>query len=150
MASHAAIAEGRTPRYGSKVVRRVCLSVALAGLAALAASCESTPKLAAKGRLEVPVAEPGVRPVRVKAKFLDEVVIALPPVSQPGNQWMIVMNDGRWLQPRRAMVTAANGSATMAFLAIKPGRRPLRFAAVAPNVRESVPSDVYDLVIEIE
>lgn len=132
------------------VVRRWCFHWALAALALALAGCASAPPpLQPKGRVAVPADAAATR-VQASAKTLNEVVISLPPVQTAGHRWVLMLNDARVLQPWRPLEAAADGTTTATFLAIKPGKRLVRFFALPAVEREAVPSQAYEVAIEIE
>lgn len=101
------------------------------------------------GRLEVPATPDGSR-ATVHAKLGNEIVLQLPPVTNPGDRWTIVLHDPRFLRQLRPIAAAPDGGATVSFLAIRQGRRMIRFLALPAAYREATTSQSYEAVIEIE
>ncbi|HVU36458.1 MAG TPA: hypothetical protein VHE61_23670 [Opitutaceae bacterium] len=112
--------------------------------------CSLTPKLEPKGHASVPVGTEGSTAV-ASVHVLDEVQIRLPPITTPGNQWIIVLNDSRFLEQRKPIVELGDGKGFVAtFLAIHTGRRLIRFYALPIGSDEAVPTQSYEAVINIE
>lgn len=109
-------------------------------------ACESTP--APTGRIDVPVRADGRR-VEVAANVGAELRIALPPVAHAGDAWTLVLHDPRYLKIVRPVTTTPDGG-TVSFLALKPGRRFLRFLAIPPAHREAIATQAYDIRVEIQ
>jgi hypothetical protein len=122
----------------------IVLAVAL-----LATGCTSAPPpIVAKGVAEIPAQPDAARP-EGKAKLFNEVHVHLPPVAKSGNVWTVVLDDERYFKPVGGIVPEANGGAVATFVATLVGRRPIRFFAVPPKAKEAVPSQVYEVRIEI-
>ena len=120
------------------------LILALAGV-----GCESSsPVLVAKGRAEIPVGKSDHPHATVR--LFDEVILHLPPIETPGNVWTLVLNDERYFQERGTITPEPGGGAVAKYLAIRAGRRAIRFFALPPNRREAVPTQVYEVRIAIE
>lgn len=111
--------------------------------------CASTPTLKPNGRAVIPVATTEER-ATATVKLLNEVVIQLPKISKPGDEWMLFLNDSRLLEQLRPVARGPDGEFSASFLAIKPGRRLVRFFALPPGRREAEPSQTYELIITIE
>jgi hypothetical protein len=131
------------------VVQRGILLCFAVGLASFTAGCASSPTVVAKGRVDVPP-QPDVARVNVTAKVNNLVVIGLPPIAASDREWTIVLNDARFLPQQRPIERKGDGSAVATFLAVREGRRMIRFFALPPNDREAVPSQSYEAVVEIE
>lgn len=129
-----------------RVFPRPLLVVALC---LLAFGCASAPKLTPKARVEVPVAT-GESRTRIVAKPLDELVVALPPLENAEHHWTIGLNDERILRILQPIRTNAAGHTSVSFFAVKPGRRLIRFFALPPATRESSPSQIYEVAVEIQ
>jgi hypothetical protein len=114
-----------------------------------AGGCTSAPKIEPKGRVIIPLAI-GADRVPTPVHFLNEVVVELPPISKPGDQWTIVFNDERFLKQLGPIEARASGGFVIRFLAVRPGRRPIRFFALPPDGRESTPSQIHEVIVEIE
>jgi hypothetical protein len=132
------------------VVWRAITWVAVITAAIVQTSCLGVAPIKPKGKAVVPL-NTDVRIVEAKVPLLAEVVIELPAIANPDNQWLIVYNDARFLRPLRRIEPAAVGKGfTARFLAIRDGRRSIRFFALHPGRREAVPSQTYEVRIEIE
>jgi hypothetical protein len=132
------------------VFQRVIMPLAaLAVLTAMAGCTGTTPTVVPKGRLEV-TATIGAERQKIAVTMLQELVIKLPPVTHPGDQWTLVFNDGRFLQLRAPVQHAADGSASASFVAIRQGRRLLRFLELAPKDKEAIPNGGWDAMVTIE
>lgn len=120
--------------------------------AAIVAGCHSTPALVAQGRAIIPVqTEPGAGGLyEAAAHLMNEVVIQLPPVRTPGNVWTVVLNDIRFFHQLRPVEMHPDGTGTATFLAIRAGRRPIRFFALPPNAREAEAKDFYEIRLTIQ
>jgi hypothetical protein len=114
-----------------------------------AGGCTSAPKIEPKGRVVIPLAT-GADRVPTTAHFLNEVVVELPPIGKPGDQWTIVFNDERFLKQLSPIEPREGGGFAIRFLAVRPGRRPIRFFALPPHGRESTPSQTHEVIVEIE
>lgn len=129
--------------------RSLSLLLVLAGVWIALAGCTSAPKVPRDGRFEAPASTQS-ETVRVKVKLFNEVVLHLPPIAAPGDQWAIALNDVRFLKQLGEITPAANGESVVSFHAIRPGRRTIRFLALAPGAREATPSQRYNVIVEIE
>lgn len=117
--------------------------------AAVLASCTTAPPIQPKGRVVVPINAKGF--VAVTVPVLREVVVELPPIRQPGDQWVIIANDPRFLKPRQPIEPALNGKGfTASFIAIDDGHPAIRFFALRPGARVAVPSQTYEVRVQIE
>lgn len=130
------------------MVWRVLTSLTATSLLCVTLGCSSAPKLEPHGRAVIAVAADQTR-IDTSVQLLNEVVIQLPPIATPGEQWMLVFNDERFLQPLSPLVRTPDGGATMRFLAVRVGRRKMRFFVVPPG-KEVVPTRQCELAIEIE
>lgn len=117
--------------------------------ATFAANCASVPRIALRGKAVVPVAADEMRGT-AKVALFNEVTIKLPPITAPGYEWTVVFNDIRYLKPLRAVEPASDGGFTATFLAVKQGRRLIRFFALPPALREATPAQSYELIVDIE
>ncbi len=124
----------------------VILFGVLATCAALAGCAHKAP-LTPQG--EVVVVATGAPRQPVAAKLRNLVRIQLPPVQTAGHAWTIVAHDYRFLQPRGPLTVAPDGSAEASFIAIRPGRRPVRFLALPPGA-VAVPSQAAEIVVTIQ
>ncbi len=113
----------------------------------VAPGCSSAPDLQPKGQAVVTATADGRR-TYATVRLLNEVVVQLPPITTPGNHWVLVSNDERFLDPRGPIEPGPHG-ATARFLAIRVGRRLVRFFAL-PAGREVVPTQDCELMFEIE
>jgi hypothetical protein len=111
------------------------------------AGCTSAPQFVPHGRIEIPVQE-GPAP-KATVVFGNEVLVHLPAVTTPGHVWTVLLNDTRFLHELRPIQMAPDGTGVAAFLAIREGRRPIRFVAVPPNVRETTPDQGYEITLTI-
>lgn len=112
--------------------------------------CTTAPELKPHGMAVIPIETKADRAVG-SARLLNEVTIELPAITTPGNQWTIVSNDPRYLKQLRPIMAAGAGEKWIAsFLAIQPGHRLVRFAALPPNAKEAEPSQIYEAVVDIE
>lgn len=111
--------------------------------------CTSTPKLTPKGRAVIPV-ETAAEHATATVKLLNEVVVQLPRLEKAGDEWTIVFNDSRFLKQLRPIERAPDGSASVTFLAIRVGRRALRFFALSAGAREAEPTQSYEVLVTIE
>lgn len=120
--------------------------------AALAAGCQSTPTLAPKGRIVISVQEHLADSGRFEAtvQLMNEVVIKLPAVAAADNVWTVVLNDARYFHQMKPVEMAPDGTGTATFLAIRQGRRDIRFAAVPPKGREVTSTQAYEIVLTVE
>lgn len=120
--------------------------------AAVAAGCQSTPTLAPKGRIVIPVQEHLSESGRFEAtvRLLNEVVIKLPAVAVPHNVWTVVLNDARFFHQLKPVEMSPDGTGSATFLAIRMGRRDIRFAAVPPNGREVTSTQAYEIALTVE
>lgn len=82
--------------------------------------------------------------------FQNEVRIQLPPVNVAGNEWVVVKNDTRYLRPLRAVERQPDGGYVAPFVALREGRRAVRFFELPPGRRKSEPAQTYEVVVEIE
>jgi hypothetical protein len=135
--------------YGGAVVWRVLTFIPATAVAIALVGCVSEPEVKPKGRTVVPI-HAGSNRVKLSVHLLDEVVVQLPPVAAPGNQWTIVYNDARYLKPLGTIQPDKDGGYQMSLLAVHQGRRALRLFALPPTGRERVPSQTYELLFEIE
>lgn len=129
-------------------MRLWCILVVVACVG-FGSGCETGPKVVPKGRVVVDASTEQKR-LEVAAKLLNEVVIKLPPITRPGTAWTLVLNDGRFLEQRGAIQVESDGSATATFLAIRQGRRLIRFFALPPNDREASPAQAHEVRVTIE
>jgi hypothetical protein len=120
-----------------------------AAVGVAAAGCASSAKIEPKGHTVIPLAV-GVDRLPTLVHLFDEVVVELPSISKPGDQWTIVFNDGRYLKQISAIEPRAGGGFVVRFYAAQPGRHPVRFLALPPNGRESVASQAHEVIVEIE
>jgi hypothetical protein len=111
--------------------------------------CASAPKIEPKGRTVVPLAI-GADRVPTPVQLFNEVVVELPPITKPGDQWTIVFNDERFLKQLSPIEPRAGGGFVIRFFAARPGRRPIRFFALPPSGRESAPSQIHEVIVEIQ
>lgn len=138
----------RTYRYGAVVFRRAVILIGLSLLFAALAGCGTTKRtLTPQGEVVVDATGEPRRAVTVKLHNL--VRINLPPVRTEGHVWTIVANDYRFLQPHEALSVAADGSAKTSFIAVRQGRRPIRFFALPPGAAV-VPSQAVEVVVTIQ
>jgi hypothetical protein len=111
--------------------------------------CSSPPKLQPKGEVVAAMPADGKRP-KVTCKVLNELVVKLPPLTTSGTEWMIILNDTRFLQPWKPITPTPDGGATASFVALRQGRRAIRFFALPPQSREVAPAQAYELQVMIE
>jgi hypothetical protein len=93
------------------------------------------------------------RQVTVATRLGMQLVLALPPIAEPGHVWQIVYDDTRYLKPLGEVTapTEESGRATIAFHVMTTGRTVLRFLALPIDpVREARPVDRYDVVVNIK
>lgn len=132
------------------VLRRVTLLACLAVGMIQLTGCTHTPVQKPLAHIEVPLAKIDERP-RVPVKIFTEIKIHLPPITTPGNVWVLVYNDGRYLKELGSVETANPADPTASFLAVRQCRpRVVRFFALPPHAREAVPAQSYEVVVEIE
>ena len=82
--------------------------------------------------------------------LLNEVRVHLPAIRAPGNDWIVVLNDARFFQQLRRITIGPDGHAVAAFLAIRAGRRPIRFLAVPSSGREATATQAYEITLTVE
>jgi hypothetical protein len=110
--------------------------------------CNTAPKLEPKGKVIVPI-QSGTQRIQAAAHLLNEIFVQLPPIAKAGEQWTIVFNDTRYLKQLGPIEPSAGGGFSVRFLAVHVGRRPIRFFALPPG-REAEPSQIHEVVVEIE
>lgn len=137
-------------RFGKvlSVFQRLTIAVAFAAAVFAAGCTSSAPVIKPKGKSSIPVQTDVVRP-EGKARLFDEVTVHLPPIKSPGSSWTIVLNDERYLEPRGPIVSEPDGGAAATFLALRAGRRTIRFFALPPG-KEAVPTQRYEIRVSVE
>jgi predicted secreted protein len=125
------------------------MSPALVAIAALLAplGCAHRPPPPAK-ITEVPLSA-AHRAMEGSINLGEGVRLALPAPTRPGTQWVLLANEARVLEQLDALQIAPDGTATITFRARHLGRSVVRFAALRPNQTESVPSDVFQIAVEV-
>lgn len=129
------------------MIWRVATSVTIAALLSWVAGCSSAPKIEPHGEALIQATADETR-VAATVHLLNAVNIQLPPLKVAGTQWVLVYNDERFLQPTARLTPTPDGGAKMQFLAVRAGRRIVRFFALPPG-KEVVPTQTCELVIEI-
>lgn len=125
-------------------------TVFVIAVALLAGGCTSpAPVITPKGRTSIPAQTEAARP-EGQVHLFDEVTIHLPPIAKPGNAWTLVLNDERYLDPLGPITPDPDGGGSARFLAVRAGRRVVRFFALPPKSREAVPSQRYEIRVTIE
>lgn len=124
------------------------LTLCSALAAGATSGCNTTPKLEPKGKVVVPIQSDTPR-IQVTAQLLNEIVVELPAIARSGDQWTIVFNDARFLKQLGPIEPRATGGFSARFMAIRIGRRPIRFFALPPG-REVEASQVHEVVVQIE
>jgi hypothetical protein len=115
------------------------------------AGCGTTvPEIKPKGHATITFAPDG-RFVEAKVDLFNEVLIELPPPDNPQHTWTIVLNDARFLKLEREVAPDPNhpGEFVATFLAIRVGKRRVRFLAVPSGMREAVSSELREAIVEI-
>ena len=130
------------------MVWRVLTSLTATSLLCVTLGCSSAPKLEPHGQAMIAVTADQTR-IDASVQLLNEVVVQLPPIGTPGEQWILALNDERFLQPLAPLVRLPDGAAKMRFLAVRVGRRKMRFFVVPPG-KEVVPTRECELTIEIQ
>ncbi|WP_158277362.1 hypothetical protein [Opitutus sp. ER46] len=131
-------------------MRQPLLFAVLSLLILAGAGCASAPKLTPKGQVNVPATTAAEESRFVTVPFHQEVVIHLPALTTPGTQWTLVMNDTRFTTPWRELTAQPDGTFVASFLAIREGRRTIRFLALPPDQREATATQAYEVRIEIK
>jgi hypothetical protein len=131
------------------VFQRVTTLMAMAAVLFTAACTSSTPPIVVNGKADIP-AQPGAATPEGKVRLFNEVMIHLPRIEGPGNVWTIVLNDERYLDPQGPIVPEPNGGAVAKFIALRGGRRAVRFFALPPKQKEAVPTQRYEIRVTIE
>lgn len=135
--------------YRRAVFWRVLTIIAIGAVGLACGGCASAPRLTPNGEARLPADTSGAR-VRATVKTMNEVIVELPALAEPGDEWMIALNDSRYFKQLRPIEVLPNGVPVARFLALKPGRRPIRFFASPPRQREVAPHQIYEIVITIE
>jgi hypothetical protein len=122
--------------------------LAATALAAILAGCTLlSPKPA--GRVEV-TASVASEPTPVTAAPLNEVTIHLAPLKDPRNRWVVVFNDTRYLSQRKSVQLEPDGTSTASFLALRTGRRLIRFFELPQAERQGIAVQSCEVIVTIE
>jgi len=117
-------------------------------MVALSTGCSSAPSLEPKRKVPVPFAT-NVARAQATVNVLDEVDIQLPTPAKTGDTWTIVFNDARFLKQLAPIEPTGESGFAARFLAVRNGRRLVRFFTL-PSGREVEPSQIYEVVIQID
>ncbi len=121
---------------------------AAAALAAVLVGCTIVP-VRTKGVVDVPLQADATR-AEATAAPRNEVRIHLAPLKDARNHWGVVLNDTRFLRQLSAIERNTDGTFTVSFVALKPGRRTVRLLETPAAGRETVALQTYEVIIEIE
>jgi hypothetical protein len=136
------------------MLRRIPVTLLAAGLLAVA-GCSTAPKPAKASKEITATLAAGKTKTTLRLKVGDLVKLELPPVEFAGYGWQVFMHDSRYLQQKTAIIppAAADGRATVSFLAIKPPpvKTTVRFLLVKlDGAKETQPIDGHDVVFTID
>lgn len=126
-------------------VLRILAATALAAIVAGCAMLSPKPS----GRVEVTAAADS-QPTPVTAAPLNEVTIHLAPLKDQRNRWVVVFNDTRYLSQRTPLLLERDGTSTASFLALRPGRRLIRFFELPPAERQGIAVQSCEVLVTIE